>query len=64
MGNVLLDRLAREQVLPTPAPFPNLKQVLVTPEAAIQLEARKNWWRANRPATADLFDRKFLDAVA
>jgi len=39
-------------------------QVLVTPEAASHLEARKSWWRANRPATADLFDREFLEAVA
>lgn len=38
-------------------------QVLLTPEAASQLEARKSWWRANRPATAELFDREFLDAV-
>ena len=38
-------------------------QVLLTPEAASQLEARKSWWRANRPATADLFDREFLEAV-
>jgi plasmid stabilization system protein ParE len=39
-------------------------QVLVTPEAAALLESRKSWWRANRPATAELFEREFLDAVA
>jgi hypothetical protein len=39
-------------------------QVLVTPEAAALLETRKIWWRANRPATAELFEREFLDAVA
>jgi hypothetical protein len=39
-------------------------QVLVTPEAAALLESRKRWWRANRSATAELFEREFLDAVA
>ena len=39
-------------------------RVFATPEAAALLESRKSWWRANRPATADLFEREFLDAVA
>ena len=39
-------------------------RVLVTPEAAALLVSRKTWWRANRSATADLFEREFLDAVA
>jgi hypothetical protein len=39
-------------------------RVLVTPEAAALLVSRKTWWRVNRPATADLFEREFLDAVA
>jgi hypothetical protein len=38
-------------------------RVLLTPEAATLLESRKNWWRANRPATAELFEQEFLDAV-
>jgi hypothetical protein len=28
------------------------------------LESRKRWWRANRPATADLFDLELVEAVA
>lgn len=39
-------------------------RIAVTPEAAAQLETRKRWWRQNRPATADLFDVEFLQAVA
>lgn len=39
-------------------------RILLTPEAATLLESRKSWWRSYRPATADLFDREFLDAVA
>jgi plasmid stabilization system protein ParE len=38
-------------------------RVLLTPEAATLLESRKSWWRANRPATAELFEQEFLDAV-
>jgi hypothetical protein len=38
----------------TRAPSPDLMQVLVTPEAAALLESRKGWWRANRPATAEV----------
>jgi hypothetical protein len=38
-------------------------RVLLTPEAATLLESRKTWWRANRPATAELFEQEFLDAV-
>jgi hypothetical protein len=39
-------------------------RVLVTPEAAELLESRKQWWRENRPATADLFDGELRGAVA
>ncbi len=39
-------------------------RVVLTPEAAAQLESRKRWWRANRPTTADLFDLEFVEAVA
>jgi plasmid stabilization system protein ParE len=39
-------------------------RVVATSEALAQLENRKKWWRENRPATADLFDQEFLDAVA
>ena len=38
-------------------------RVLLTSEAATLLESRKSWWRAHRPATADLFEREFLEAV-
>jgi hypothetical protein len=38
-------------------------RVLLTPEAATLLESRKSWWRANRPATAELFEQELLDAV-
>ena len=38
-------------------------RVLLTPEAAAMLESRKRWWRENRPATADLFERELLEAV-
>jgi hypothetical protein len=39
-------------------------RVQLTPEAAVMLESRKRWWRENRPATADLFESEFLEAVA
>jgi hypothetical protein len=39
-------------------------RIIITPEAASLIEARKCWWRENRPATADLFDAEFLEAVA
>lgn len=39
-------------------------RVLITPEAAELLEARKRWWRNNRPATADFFDDEFKGAVS
>ena len=38
-------------------------RVLLTEEAATLLESRKRWWRPRRPATADLFEREFLDVV-
>lgn len=39
-------------------------RVELTPEAAAPLESHKRWWRANRPATADLFDQEFVEATA
>jgi plasmid stabilization system protein ParE len=39
-------------------------RVELTPEAAAQLESRKRWWRANRHAAVDLFDRELLEAIA
>ena len=39
-------------------------RVLATPQAAELLELRKSWWRANRPATAELFDQEFLEVAA
>ncbi|MGH7437474.1 MAG: hypothetical protein ACRENE_17490 [Polyangiaceae bacterium] len=38
-------------------------RVVLTPETAAMLESRKRWWRAHRPATADLFEEEFLEAV-
>jgi plasmid stabilization system protein ParE len=39
-------------------------RVVLTPEAAEQLESRKRWWRRNRTSTADLLEQEFLDALA
>jgi hypothetical protein len=39
-------------------------RVVATSEALAQLETRKRWWRANRSATADLFEQEFSEAIA
>ena len=40
------------------------RHVLISKDAAAQLEAIRSWWIANRPAAPDLFDRELDAAVA
>lgn len=40
------------------------RPVLISADAEVQLAAVRSWWRANRPAGTDLFDRELDAAVA